>query len=60
MGVAGRAGRTCELQRKLNLADATWQPVATRGPLAADQILELTDPAATAPAAVYRVRTADP
>lgn len=54
--VAGQQGRIYTLQRKLNLTDTVWSPVATTGPLAADtSSLTLTDPQPLAGQAFYRI-----
>lgn len=54
ISVPGKAGRTYQLQRSTNLDPDGWSPIVTSGPLAADQTIELTDPAPPAAVAFYR------
>jgi len=56
----GKAGRTYALQRSTNLATGTWATVATLAPLAADGPVTLTDHAAPADKAFYRIQVFAP
>jgi hypothetical protein len=56
----GKAGKTYTLQRKTDLASGAWQDLTTQGPLATDGAISLTDPAAPATNAFYRIQTAAP
>ncbi|WP_226895457.1 putative Ig domain-containing protein [Luteolibacter marinus] len=53
--VPGRTGRLYALQFRADLGSGDWVDVATAGPLAADEALVLTDPAAVATEGFYRV-----
>ena len=57
---SGKAGRTYSLQRKTDLSAGTWDTLGTRGPLAIDDPVTLTDPAAPAGKAFYRIQVAAP
>ena len=57
---AGKAGRIYVLERKATLTDATWTAVDTKGALAADGTVSLTDSAPPAKSAFYRLRVTLP
>jgi hypothetical protein len=54
--VQGKAGRRYVLQRRADLSSGEWGDLSTRGPLAADGPVNLSDPAATADRGFYRVK----
>ena len=56
----GKAGRTYALQRCTNLVTGSWITVTTTGPLGADATLPLTDTAAPAGKAFYRIQVSAP
>ncbi|MES2707915.1 MAG: leucine-rich repeat protein, partial [Verrucomicrobiota bacterium] len=58
--VSGKTGRSYQLVRSENPGTAPWTPVVTVGPISAPEVLELTDPAAPADRAFYRVVVALP
>ena len=53
---AGKAGRSYSLQRRADLTSGTWSAVISQGPLAADGPVSLTDTAAPAGRAFYRIQ----
>ena len=55
ISVEGKAGRTYYMEWSAALGDS-WMPVDQIGPLATDQLVELSDPAPTNAEAFYRVR----
>lgn len=55
VSLPGRAGRRYELQRLLTTPGAAWRAVAHAGPLPVAESVTLTDAAAPADAALYRV-----
>jgi len=57
---AGKAGRSYALQRTTTLAAGTWTTITTTGPLAANGTVSLTDPAAPAEKAFYRIQVSVP
>ena len=57
---AGKAGRTYVLQRRTDLAAGAWTTATTTAPLAADGTVSLTDPAAPAGNAFYRIQVCAP
>ena len=58
--VTGKTGRTYALQRRTSLSTGDWTTVTTTGPLAADGTVPLTDPAAPAGKAFYRIQVSAP
>ena len=54
------AARTYELQRSTSLPAGPWTTVTATSPLQADGPVTLTDPAAPAGAAFYRIRVSMP
>ena len=53
--VQGKTGRKYVLQRTTDLSTGTWTSVASTSPLAADAVISLTDPNASAARGFYRV-----
>ncbi len=53
---AGKAGRTYAVQRRADLASGTWITLNSLGPLATNGPVSLTDPAAPAGMAFYRIQ----
>jgi len=57
---AGKGGRVYVLQRRVDLAVGEWGSVDTIGPLAADQVVTLTDLALPSGSAFYRIQVVVP